>query len=89
MLNLDLIFSGKIIAKVKPKKPQSLLKKYYDLWWKITKLIVKIYLKERLLKPYPTLNKIKHQKYKGLREIVKQWRLELNELKIELSNILK
>lgn len=85
MINLDLIFSGKIIAT---KKPQSLIKKYFLLWWKMTKLILKIYLKERHLMSYPALNKIKHKKYKGLRYIIKQWKIELKELKIELKELI-
>ena len=57
------------------------------IWLKICKLKIQIAILKKNLKPYTTLNKIKHQRYKSTREMVKEWRLELNELKRELKEL--
>ena len=87
ILDLDLIFASKIIAKMEPKKPQSLLKKYFQMWCKITKLIVRIFLKERYLSKYPDLNKFKRKDQLLFRNEIKYERIKLNELKRELKEL--
>lgn len=62
--------------------------KGFKKWLKICKLKLRIAILKKNLKPYHTLNKIKHQKYKELRDMVKQWRLELTELKTELKQLI-
>ena len=57
------------------------------VWVKILTLKLRIAILKKSLKPYPTLNKIKHQKYKAIRQTVKAWRVKLNELKSELSKL--
>ena len=87
ILDLDLIFASKIIAKMEPKKPKALLKKYFQMWWKMTILLYKIFILSRKCSKYPDL-----KKYRGNpKRKQKVWakRDKLTELKRELSNILK
>ena len=85
ILDLDLIFASKIIAKARLKMSQSLLIKYFLFWWKITKLIVQIYFKERYLSRYPNLNKFKRRDQKDLREKIKLQRSMSKDLKSEVE----
>ncbi len=64
-------------------------RKGFKKWLKICILKYKIFILKRNLKPYPTLNKIKHRKYSSIRKMVKAWRLKLKGFESELSNILK
>lgn len=85
ILDLDLIFASKIIATMEPKKPQSLLKKYYLLWWKMTKLIYKIFILSRKCAKYPDLKKYRgnpkrKQKVWAKRDRLKELKRELKEL---------
>ena len=85
ILDLDLIFASKIIAKMDSKKPKSLLKKYFQMWWKITILLYKIFILDRKCSKYPDL-----KKYRGhpeVKKMVKEWRLELKEFKRELKEL--
>ena len=87
ILDLDLIFASKIIARLGPKKPQSLMKKYFQMWWKITKLIARTFIKERYLSKYPDLNKFKRKDQLLFRNKIKYERIKLNELKRELKEL--
>ena len=62
-------------------------RKGFKKWLKSCILRLRIAILKKSLKPYSTLNKIKHQKYKAIRETVKGWRLELKELKRELKEL--
>ena len=58
-------------------------------WYKILTLKLKIGILKKNLKPFTDLRKYKHKSEAHIREMVIEWRLELKELKRELSNILK
>lgn len=86
ILDLDLIYAGKIIATTGPKKPQSLLKKYFLMWRKMTILIYKIFILSRKCAKYPDLKKYRgHPKVKAM---VKAWRLELKGFETELKELI-
>lgn len=85
ILDLDLIFASKIIATMGPKKPRSLLAKYFKMWRKMTILIYKIFILSRKCAKYPDLKKYRgHPKVKS---IVKAWRLELKGFETELNTL--
>jgi len=85
ILDLDLIFASKIIATMEPKKPQSLLSKYFQMWWEMTKLIYKIFILARKCAKYPDLKKYRgnpkrKQKVWAKRNRLKKLERELKEL---------
>ena len=62
-------------------------RKGFKKWWKITKLIYRIFILERKCSKYPDL-----KKYRGnieVKKIVKFWRAKLKELKSELNELVK
>ena len=70
---------------MEPKKPQSLLKKYFQMWWKMTKLIYRIFILDRKCSKYPDF-----KKYRGnieFKKIVKFRRAKLKELKSQLKEL--
>ena len=86
ILDLDLIFASKIIATMEPKKPQSLLKKYFQLWWKMSKLIYEIFILDRQCSEYPDLKKYRGQP--ELKRIIYGYREELKESKRQLKELI-
>ncbi len=63
--------------------------KSFIVWLKILILRLRIAILKKNLKPYTTLNSIRHQKYKAIRQTVKSWRSELKQLKKELNELVK
>ncbi len=63
-------------------------RKGFKKWLKICKLKLQKAILKNSLKPYSTLNKIKHRKYDSIRATVKEWRLELKELESELKELI-
>ena len=86
ILDLDLIFASKIIATMDPKKPQSLLKKYFQMWWKMTILLYKIFILDRQCSEYPDLKKYRGQP--EVRRIIHGYRDELKKAKRELKELI-
>lgn len=86
IINLDLIFASKIIAKMGPEKPQSLLKKYFQMWWKMTILLYKILILDRQCSEYPDLKKYRGQP--ELKRIIHGYRYELKKAKRELKELI-
>lgn len=82
LMTIGIWFLGYFSRKPDPQR------KGFKKWLKICKLNVQIAILKKNLKPYHTLNKIKHQKYKSTRELVKEWRLKLNQLKRELKELI-
>lgn len=85
IIDLDLIFASKIIAKMEAKKPKSLLKKYLQMWCKMTILIYKIFILSRKCAKYPDLKKYRgnpkrKEKVWAKRDRLKKLKRELKEL---------
>ncbi len=63
----------------KLEKHQSLLKKYFHLWWKMSKLIYEIFILNRKCARYPDLKK--YRKNPDVQKMVRGWRSELKGLR--------
>ncbi|MCK5614171.1 hypothetical protein KAR91_70555 [Candidatus Pacearchaeota archaeon] len=86
MIVLNTLYVGLFTLGYFSRKPDP-NRKGFKKWLKVCILRLRIAILKKSLKPYTTLNKIKHRKHKGLRDIVKAWRIELKDLKSELNEI--
>jgi hypothetical protein len=86
MIVLNTLYVGLFTLGYFSRKPDP-NRKTFTMWVKIIALKVKIGILKKNLKPFGDLRKYSHRSESHIREMIKEWRLELKKLKRELKEL--